>query len=361
MVPATIGSQDSFKRPRTNYQGNFMPASSVALLRILLPAILAYSLLGCASSKGTDDRWFEPGPYQVGHSNEVVLYDAVQERDVTLQVAWPTSGGPFPVVVFSAGAFCYPQQYANITDFWVSHGYVVVLPNHLDSPNRGKIKPDEISKMLSARVQDMSFVLDSLGAIEVQVPELAGRIDADNAAVAGHSFGGMIAMVKSGLHMQNSSGELLEDYADPRFRAAIVMSGVGQVPPMANMPEVAYMTDAAFTGLTGPLIASGGTLDEGNVGTGVVYPWEWRMAPYTLAPAGDKYSLVLLDADHYLGGLICREDRGGPDDPEAVNTVRAAQTAFLDAYLKDDESAERWLQSTDFAALTAGRAELIYK
>jgi len=215
--------------------------------------------------------------------------------------------------------------------------------------------------MLSARVRDMSFVLDSMAAIEGQIPALAGRIDAGKAAVAGHSFGGMIAMVKSGLHMQSDAGEDLRDYADPRFSAAVVMSGVGLVPAMTNVPQVAYMTEDAFAGLTGPLIASGGTLDAGNVGTGVVYPWEWRMAPYTLAPAGDKYSLVLQDADHYLGGLICRDNKGGPDDPEAVHVVRAAQTAFLDAYLKNDERALRWLRTADFSALSGDRAELTYK
>ena len=168
----------------------------------------------------------------------------------------------------------------------------------------------------------------------------------------------MIAMVKSGLHMQSADGKLLESYPDPRFRAAVVMSGVGQTPQMANMPQVPYMTSDAFTGLTRPLLASGGTLDEGNVGTGVIYPWEWRMGGYTLAPPGDKYSLVLQDADHYLGGLICRENRGGPDDPEAVAVVRAVQTAFLDAYLKDSRAARSWLASADVAEFSSGRGKL---
>jgi pimeloyl-ACP methyl ester carboxylesterase len=338
-----------------------MHFSRAALLRISLATIIFSFLSGCASVPENADRWIDAGPYEVARNNEIVLLDPVQEREVTLQATWPAADGPFPVVVFSAGAFCYPQQYANIIDFWVSHGYVVIQPNHLDSPNRGKIRPNEISQMLSARVRDMSFVLDSLDAIEAQVPDLRGRIDASRVAVAGHSFGGMIAMVKAGLGMQNSTGEVLADYTDARFSAAIVMSGVGQVPAMVNMPEVAYMTDDAFAGLAGPLIASGGTLDEGNVGTGVVYPWQWRMSSYTLAPTGDKYSLVLQDADHYLGGLICRDNKGGPDDPVAVSTVRAAQTAFLDAYLKDDASALRWLRSTDFATLSGDRAELVYK
>ena len=85
------------------------------------------------------------------------------------------------------------------------------------------------------------------------------------------------------------------------------------------------------------------------------------MSGYTLAPPGDKYYLVLENADHYLGGLICRENRGGKADPEAMQIVRMASIAFLNAYLKDDTAAKRFLQDTDFTRLTAGRAELQFK
>jgi hypothetical protein len=276
-------------------------------------------------------------------------------------VSWPEDGaGPFPVVVFSHGAFCFPQQYVNVTDYWVAHGYVVIRPNHLDSPNRGKVRPDELPVLLESRLRDMSFALDSLAELEAGIPQLAGRIDASRAAVAGHSFGGMIAMVKVGLAMQNASGQR-QNFADPRFAVALVMSGVGMVPPMPNIPDAPFMAPDAFAGLTRPLLASGGTLDEGNVGTGVIYPWEWRMSAYTLAPPGDKYSLVIQAADHYLGGLICRDNKGGPDDPDAVRTVRAVQTAFLDAYLKDDANALRWLRAGNMGELDPGRAVLEHR
>jgi hypothetical protein len=134
------------------------------------------------------------------------------------------------------------------------------------------------------------------------------------------------------------------------------MSGVGRMPPIPGMPQIAKMSVDPFAGLTGPLIATGGTLDEGNVGTGEIFPWQWRMSAYTESPPGDKYYLALENADHYLGGLICRDNRGGEADPEAVHIVRAAQTAFLDAYIKQDAEALNWLRTTDFKALTDGRA-----
>ncbi len=318
-------------------------------------------LTGCSLLRSDADRWVRKGPYKVLEKDEIALYDVIQDREVNLRVTWPSGEGPYPMVVFSAGAFCYPQQYGNVTDFWVSHGYIVVFPNHLDSPNGKKLGPSAIPKLLTSRAQDMSFVLDSYDQLEAAIPELQGLIDRDRAAVAGHSFGGMIAMIKSGLEMQDQRSGNAVEMEDERFQATVIMSGVGQMEPTTAVPVIPMMSDDAFAGLTGPLLANGGTLDEGNVGSGVIYPWEWRMSPYTQAPEGDKYYLALDNADHYLGGLICRSNRGGEDDPVAVKTVRSAQTAFLDAYIKGDQQALGWLRSNDFAAQSEGRATFEYK
>ena len=299
----------------------------------------------------------QAGPFAVMAADPVVVHDTVQNRDVSLRVTYPIGAGPFPVIVFSHGAFCYPQLYGEITDHWVSHGYIVISPNHLDSPNNGKLSPGVLQSLMSSRIRDMSFVLDALDQIEAQVQDMQDKTDRDHMAVAGHSFGGMIAMIKSGLTLENPEDGVQEDYTDDRFDAAVVLSGVG---PM-DMMDGTVVVDSAFSGLTGPLFASGGTNDEGNVGTGETFPWQWRMSGYRLAPPGDKYYLVLRDADHYLGGLICRENRGGEPDPEAAEIVRMANTAFLNAYLKGDAAAKRFLRDTDSTVIKNGRAQFEYK
>jgi predicted dienelactone hydrolase len=308
---------------------------------MLWAALGAAFLIACAPTRHYETG---PGPHAVSVT-DTAIHDPCRSRDIRLRVAAPAAAGPYPVVVFSHGAFCDPQNYARVTDHWASHGYVVIAPHHLDSPGNGeRLRADQASMLMESRIQDLTVVMDMLPRLSAQG---SGSPDTARAAIAGHSFGAMLAMIKVGLLLEDPVGGAPVSRADPRFRAAVVISGVGPMPQMA---------ENAFDGLTGPLFASGGTRDEGNVGTGEIFPWQWRMAPYDLAPAGDKYSLVIENADHYLGGLICREDRGGADDFEGVQILTALSLAFLEAYVRDDPAARRFMDRVDVAALTAGRA-----
>ena len=72
---------------------------------------------------------------------------------------------------------------------------------------------------------------------------------------------------------------------------------------------------------------------------------------------GSDPFVVLDDADHYLGGLICRSDRGGEDDFQGVAIVRALQVMFLDAYLKESRPARRFLTFGDVTDVTGPRLQ----
>jgi len=322
------------------------------LYRSVRLALLMLCLSLLAACAATGPYGAAPGPYAVGRADNLTLRDPAQPRDIPLRVAYPKSPGPHPVVVFSHGAFCYPQLYAAITDHWVSHGYVVVLPDHPDSPNiQPPLRLDQMGGLTDTRIADLNFIFGNLDQVAAAAG-IAGQLDTDRLAVAGHSFGSVIAMAKAGLWVRTPDGGRRQ-YLDPRIRGAVIMSGVGQMDEM--------MAPDAFSGLTMPLIATGGTLDVGNTGGPTVHPWEWRMSPYTLAPAGDKYSVVLEDGDHYLGGVICRTDRGGDDDPAGAAIDADLTLAFLDAYVKQEPQAIRFLATADVTARTAGRARFARK
>jgi len=251
---------------------------------------------------------------------------------------------------FFQGALCPKNMYASVTDHWTSHGYVTMAPLHIDSESNGFGFQDLAGKDLVAEgLKDMSYILDSLDDIETSVPGLDGKIDRDRIAASGHSFGGRIALALTGLETLDATTGKLIDVADDRYKVAVVLSGVGQLP---NMPL------GAFSRYTGAVYSSGGTKDLGATGRGPVFPWPWRMAAFFETPPGDKYGLVLDEGDHYYGGLICRETAGGAADHQVLSIVRGTSTAFIDSYLKGDQDALSFLKSADVGALTENRASL---
>jgi len=66
---------------------------------------------------------------------------------------------------------------------------------------------------------------------------------------------------------------------------------------------------------------------------------------------------VLVDgADHYMGGLICRNDVPGPLQHEELKIAARTSTVFLDAYVKNDLRAWRSLRFGDLSKQTGGKA-----
>ena len=318
----------------------------------------------CLSASATGDEapaayktaW---GPHGVHVIENHVLPAEPGQRNLRARIAYPDAEGPFPLVVYSHGFGCYRESYAGLTDHWASHGYAVVLPEHPDCPtSEGRLSPEDARNLLYIRISDVGRVLDALFAPGQDIPGLTGRIDYGRKAIAGHSFGGMIAQVIWGQPLKDLHSTESVSYS-LGFDAAIVMSGVGEMPQMA---------DGSFDRVPGPVLVTGGTLDLGNIGGPTIYPWEWRMSAFGLTPPGDKYSVVLEEGDHYLGGLICRDDRGGPDnrggahDTGGMEILAGVTTAFLDAWLNGDSDAKRFFEEFEASAgITAGRARFAQK
>lgn len=293
-----------------------------------------------------------------GDADVNVVYPVKLDRPgrmipLPVRVTWPNetdSSGPYPLVVFSQGALCPKNMYAAVTDHWTSHGYVTISPLHLDSESNGFGFQDLAGKdLVGERIADMAYILDSLDDLEKMVPGLAGKIDRNQIAAAGHSFGGQIAMAMTGLEITNAATGEPVPAEDERYDVAVVISGVGPMPSIA---------DGAFSRYQGPVYSSGGTKDLGATGRGPIHPWPWRMASYFDTPPGDKYGVVLDEGDHYYGGLICRETAGGAVDHQGLSIIRGTSTAFLDAYLKQDKDAKAFLESADVQQLTNNRATL---
>ena len=339
-------------------------ASSSRSLPVRCSVIVAFITGACWVGDGwaaTNPEAYktEWGPHGVHVIDNHMLPAETGQRSLRARIAYPDGEGPYPLVVYSHGFNCYRESYSGLTDHWASHGYAVVLPEHPDCPTaEGKLSPEDARNLLYIRIGDVARVLDALFAPGQDLPGLTGRIDYERKAIAGHSFGGMIAQITWGQPLKDLHSSETVSYA-LGFDAAIVMSGVGPMPQMA---------DGAFDQTPGPMLVTGGTLDTGNTGGPTIFPWEWRMSAYDLSPPGHKYSVALEEGDHYLGGLICREDRGGPEnrggahDKEGLEILAGVTTAFLDAWLRNDAAAMRFLEEFEqHAAITPGRARFAQK
>ena len=254
-------------------------------------------------------------------------------RVVPLRISFPTRNHArtLPIVIFSHGAYSSKDDYTPITDYWAAAGFLVIAATHIDSTTRGQVRGMPTPpNAYTERLADVQLIIARLDEIEARVPALRGRLAKDRIAVTGHSFGGLIAENFCGLLGTNPATHASLDMRDARVRAVIAFSGVGELPPL--------VTRAHFATLSKPMLVTVGTQDLGMGPSRSGY--ELRREPYDIAPPGDKYLLVLDGADHYLGGMVCRDDiPRSPRGAEYVQTFNDASTLFLRAYLQDDATA----------------------
>ncbi|MGB1277373.1 MAG: alpha/beta hydrolase family protein, partial [Nannocystaceae bacterium] len=210
----------------------------------------------------------EPGPYHVGYRNFEVVYTPIGETEArTLEVAtwyptdessgsasvyaglvtredvWlgaaPTADNDLPVLLFSHGNGGLAEQSYPLTEFFASHGWVVISPNHTGNTI---VDIDEalLPKMVVWRPQDMIASYEAIIGEGAQDP-LTGKLG-EELAVMGHSFGGYTSLVLAGgsfdlagldaeceadpesLACTGIDPELATQLADPRVDVAIPLT-----------------------------------------------------------------------------------------------------------------------------------------
>jgi len=205
----------------------------------------------------------------------------------------PAAEGAFPLVVFTHGVTATGPTYEGRLQEWARAGYVVAAPTYpLSSGPGGKIG-DYVNQPA-----DVSFVLDELLGLPDDDP-LAGHIDAEAVAAAGHSLG---AITTLGVGLTSCC-------SDPRLDAIVELSGLRLPFDGSGVDDLDRL----------PFLAIHGAEDR-------VVPVSGSDTLFAEAPGPAAY-LRLTDAGH-SDFLI--ED--GP-------LVDATVVAFLDRYLRGDEDA----------------------
>ncbi len=277
------------------------------------------------------------------------------DKGLPLRIAFPADGGSYPVIIFSHGNGSSKDHYSAYADHWASHGYVVIQPTHMDSTSLGfSMRNMNYAKMMAisdARRRDMRYIVDSLAQLERLVAGLTGKMDPERLVAAGHSMGGATALRLTGLVFVDPQDGSEVNYRDERFDALLLVSDPG---------NNRLIPDAPWKAVAIPTFIATGTNDYGGMPKrpgqsatkGVVFPKD-RVMPDT-----PNHYLFVDGMDHYLGGLICKQDVPGPKDYDALQIIDGVSTAFLDAYMKEDETAMTFLRDGQVSELTGGRATL---
>jgi pimeloyl-ACP methyl ester carboxylesterase len=288
-------------------------------------------MLAAGTVACTDTGSGRPDPDQAG-DQAVATEDATVGREgrvTRIRVYRPAPlTEPAPLLVFLPGLLLETAQYGPLLERVASHGVVVIgadLPVSL-------AQMDQPALALDARAV-IDWALDPAG-------RLAGQVDAERIALAGHSLGGKVSTLAA--------------LADPRVVALLAVDPVSSGGAAGGFSET--NPDVIGDGLE-RLVIPAAFAGETTNGTGGVNGqpcapadgnFERFFAAATAAPWAARYDF--LGADHIdfvwdqedcLACLLCEP---GTAAPAAVQAGLATLlVAFLRRHLLDERAMDAWL------------------
>ncbi|MFD4131499.1 alpha/beta hydrolase family protein [Streptomyces goshikiensis] len=274
--------------------------------------------------------------------------------DLQVRVSAPATGTGLPVILLSHGHgrsnhLSSLNGYAPLANLWAALGFVVIQPTHLSSRTLSHLHADTPGAPLfwRSRAEDMTHVLDRLDLIEAAVPQLAGRVDHDKIAVAGHSLGGHTSCLLLGARATDPDTGEEVNLIEPRIKAGVLLAAPGRGGDVLTGPaaaQVSFLQGIDFSTMTTPALVVAGDKDDSRHFTDMGP--DWHADPYTLAP-GPKTLLTLFDAEHGLGGIAGYDAAETTDeDPERVAALSRLTAAWLRTAFHPDDTAWRTARET---------------
>jgi dienelactone hydrolase len=158
------------------------------------------------------------------------------ERTLDVTLWFPRdAAGDHPLVVYSHGFMSFRREGGYLAENLASHGMVVVAADYPVTHFWAPGGPDVVDT--ANQPGDVSFLIDSLLALEGDAKPFAGRLDPERIGVVGLSLGGLTTTLVT-FH---------PDLRDPRVRAAVSIAG-----PALMFSETFFTTtDAPFLMIAG--------------------------------------------------------------------------------------------------------------
>ena len=234
---------------------------------------------------------------------QVPVIDLPVVRDAPVRVL----DGPYPLVIFSHGAYGVRFQSIFFTLYLASHGYVVAAPDHTGNDTYDLFVTDGWNVdtlILSAmdRPLDATALLDRMLERNGTPGDLLeGSFEPDLIGASGHSFGGLLSLYMG--------------LTDPRIKAMVAMC-----PKTTDIPLMLTALAPGNPGLSKmdkPTMIMAGGMDH-TLNT------EEEMRPAYEELPGPKYYFELARAGHYTYSDICMLDLGNLADNVGIKDAKDA-------------------------------------
>jgi predicted dienelactone hydrolase len=284
----------------------------------------------------------------VVNTQTMVLHDDARDRDIPIKIYDPRAAnypGRLPVILFSPEAGSSKESYGYLGHYWAEHGYLCIFLAHKGSDSyllkKGKpltslraiVKSTQTDQNFIDRPLDVTFVIDSLPAIEAQVSDLKGRMDPTHIGVAGHSFGAYTALAVAGATTHFSDGTA-RSFQDNRVTCFAALSPPGSSTPGFDLESWHHILR--------PTLILRGSQDHGLNGE----PSDWRGEAFKHLAPRHKFEIVLSGANHM--DFSDRQIDGSRGGSRFHAYVEQATLAFWDAYLKSTLAVQAQLTAGTF-------------
>lgn len=277
--------------------------------------------------------------------------DKDRARKVPVKVYAGQSTSPQPVLLFSHGLGGSRENNGYLGRYWAAAGYVAVFMQHAGSDNEvwksaapgqrmAALKAATGAASLRDRLADVPFVIDQLTVWNGKKDHaLQGRMNLERIGMCGHSYGAVTTLGVAGRkYLLNRS------FPDERIDAFL---------PMSPQPGKGLNAKKAFGHLAKPILCMTGTKDGSPIDP-TLEP-STRREVYAALPAGNKYQLILKDAEHSAFG-DSQGRRSKNRNPRHHPAIQKISLHFWNAYLKDNAESKAWLQS-NAPIVTTGLSE----
>jgi pimeloyl-ACP methyl ester carboxylesterase len=267
--------------------------------------------------------------------------DTARSRDVPVRLYLPdgaSASSKAPLVVFSHGLGGSRFGYSYLGKHWASLGIASLHVQHAGSDRGvwtgnifslfGNLQNAASEQNALARAKDVSFAITQMLADT----ELAGRIDANAIAVAGHSYGANTALLIGGATVTRDGKPLT--MRDDRVKALVVISA----PPFTGEGDMIDILKP----ITVPTLHVTGTEDVIRV-PGYRSDYSDRIAVFDAQSSPLKSLLSFKGATHSI--FTDRVDRAGFELNEKVKrATREVSGLFLRNVLRGDgrASVDEW-------------------